>query len=271
MSEPPLPLVTVVTPSLNQAKYLDLTIKSVLDQDYPRIEHIVVDGGSTDGTLELLENYPHLIWVSEPDGGQADAVNKGFQQASGEILGWLNSDDLYLPGAVSKAAAHLRRAPADLVYGDYVEIDELGEELEAMRVPGFDLDFSLNVRNVIPQPATFIRRSVLDSVGMLDTSYRYAMDYEFWIRIARAGCRIDHVPEFWACFRRHSTSKSVAEADRFWQEARRVARSNGGRLLSKSLYLHTRQRLHERVLQSPLRPIAVSLRWLIRDKLGISG
>src|SRR5438309_5772154 len=128
-AEPSLPLVSVVTPSLNQGAYIEETIRSVLDQDYPRIEHIVVDGGSTDGTLEILRRYPHLTWVSEPDGGQADAVNKGFRLAEGEIFGWLNADDLYLPGTISAAVAVLRETGCGLVHGGWRQIDEEGKTI----------------------------------------------------------------------------------------------------------------------------------------------
>ena len=227
-----LPLVSIVTPSLNQGQFIEETIRSVLDQDYPRIEHIVADGGSTDETLAVLERHPHLIWVSEADRGQADAVNKGFAMARGEIFGWLNADDLYLPGAVSTAVDALRRTGAGFVHGAWMQIDEHGETLRE-RIPAvpFDLDAQLNERNAVCQPGSFFTREAFESVGGLDVSYRYAMDYELWLKLG-ARVPVTHVDPVLGAYRFHPTSKTVAERSGFWAETVRASRAHGGRRFS---------------------------------------
>lgn len=227
------PLVSIVTPSLNQGRFLEQTIRSVREQDYPRIEHLVADGGSTDGTLELLARQPGVTWWSGPDSGQSEALNEALRRSSGSIVGWLNADDAYLPGAVSAAVEALAAHPrAGLVYGDWVVVGEDGEELWRVETTDFDLEYALNVRNVVPQPSTFIRRAVLDELGFLDPDLHYAMDYDLWLRIARAGYELVHVPAYWAAFRSHPSSKTHASADRFWREERAVMRRHGGRWLS---------------------------------------
>jgi glycosyltransferase involved in cell wall biosynthesis len=230
------PLVSIVTPSLDQARFLEATVRSVADQDYPAIEHIVVDGGSTDETLDLLRAHPELTWSSEPDEGQADAVNKGFRRASGEILGWLNSDDVYLPRAISRAVDALLAHPdCGMVYCNFLEIDQTGAEIARAEAPGFDLDRLVNSRNYILQPTVFIRRAVLDDVGYLDPSYRYTMDWDLWIRIGKRH-PVLYVDDYWAATRWHGGTKSAGLGARrsgdFWPESRRVSRSHGGRLVS---------------------------------------
>jgi glycosyltransferase involved in cell wall biosynthesis len=268
MPEPPL--VSIVTPSYNQGAFIETTIRSVLDQSYPRIEHIVVDGGSTDGTLEILARYPHVKWTSEPDSGQAEAVNKGFKRAAGEIVGWLNSDDLYLEGAVAEAVAYLGEHPhCTLVYGDYVEIDEQGTQTAEHRTRPFDLDAVRKVGNLVSQPAAFFRREVFEQVGYLDTGYRYAMDYDYWFRIGLAGLQLEYVPRFWAAFRYHPESKSVAEIQNFWAEERQITRRYGGPFLSLRVYVHYRDLVYQRMLRSRFGFVARGGRDLIRDRLGI--
>jgi glycosyltransferase involved in cell wall biosynthesis len=227
-----LPLVSIVTPSLNQGQFIEHTIRSVLDQDYPRIEHIVVDGGSTDDTVDVLRRHRHLRWVSEPDDGQADAVNKGFALAGGEIFGWLNADDAYLPGAISTGVAALRGTGAGLVHGAWCQIDERGETIRK-RIPvvPFDLDAQLNERNAVCQPGALFTRQAFEAVGGLDPTYGYAMDYELWLKL---GSRfpVTHVDDVLGAYRLHPTSKTVAESSGFWAETVRASRSHGGRRLS---------------------------------------
>jgi hypothetical protein len=228
-----LPLVSVVTPSLNQGQFIEQTIRSVLEQDYPNIEHIVVDAGSTDGTLDVLRRYPQVIWTSEPDDGQADAVNKGFAKANGAIFGWLNADDLYLPGAIAAGVAALQRTGAGLVHGAWCQIGEDGSVIRERIAPvPFDLQAQLNDRNAVCQPGSLFTREAFESVGGLDPSYRYAMDYELWLKI---GSRfpVTHVDAVLGAYRLHPSSKTVAESSGFWDETVRASRAHGGRRFSK--------------------------------------
>lgn len=213
-----LPLVSVVTPSLNQGRFIEETILSVKNQDYPRLEHLVIDGGSTDATVDILRRYDHLVWISEPDRGQADAVNRGIRMAKGEILGWLNSDDTYAPGAIRAAVSHLLRHPeVDLVYGDCHVVDERGDLLEIRRSRPFDYRRLLTLDLTIPQPTVFFRKCILEQVGMFDPELNYAMDFHFWVRVGRVG-RIGHLPGLVARFRSYAEAKSTAGARDFLGE-----------------------------------------------------
>jgi glycosyltransferase involved in cell wall biosynthesis len=211
MPSPAQPLVTIVTPSFNQAQFLPDTLASVRRQDYPRLEHIVMDGGSTDGTLAILQNTPGLRWVSEPDRGQVHALNKGFALATGEILAWLNSDDTLNPDTVSLAVAALQRTGADLVYGDVEIVDEQGRLLKLSRGIPFDYRVLLYGINYIGQQTTFFRRELLDRAGPLREEFNNAFDYELWLRFARHG-RLAYAPELRAQIRLHPQAKSVAQA-----------------------------------------------------------
>ncbi|MBN1277358.1 MAG: glycosyltransferase, partial [Deltaproteobacteria bacterium] len=181
-----MPVVTVVTPSYNQGKFIEQTIKSVLTQDYPDVEYIVIDGGSTDNTLEVLKKYSgRLDWISEPDEGQTNAINKGFKKAKGDILCWLNSDDTYEPGAIRRAVEFFIDNPdVMMVYGEGNEIDENGALIQ--RFPAtreFDLWALVYIWDYILQPTTFFRKSVFDEIGMLNEDYYWCMDWDLWIRI----------------------------------------------------------------------------------------
>jgi len=228
------PLVSIVTPSYNQARFLEETIRSVLAQDYPRLEYIIVDGASTDGSLEIIQNYADRLawWVSEPDQGQTDAINKGFSKAKGEILAWLNSDDTYRPGAVSAAIKCLLQYPEyGLVYGGADFIDEKGDLIG--RFPARQTDYRRLMQGYvhIPQQAAFFRASFWRKVGPLDPSFYFAMDYDLWVRIA-AIAPIRYMPEIWANFRLHTGGKTIADDDRCWPEMLRVHFRDGGRWLS---------------------------------------
>ncbi|MBE0409924.1 MAG: glycosyltransferase [Anaerolineales bacterium] len=225
-----LPLVSVITPSFNQARFLEETIKSVLVQDYPRIEYIIVDGGSTDGSLEIIKGYAeHLAWwVSEPDRGQTDAINKGFARARGDVLAWLNSDDTYLPGAISEAVAFLSANPeAGMVYGDANLIDEDGRLIGKFPARQTDYKHLMRGHVHIPQQASFFRSELWRQVGPLDPTFFFAMDYDLWVRLAKIAPLCYH-PRLWANFRLHGGAKSVAADDRCWPEMVRVHRREGG-------------------------------------------
>lgn len=190
------PLVTVVTPSYNQAAFLEATIRSVLEQDYPRLEYVVMDGGSSDGSVEIIARYADRLagWVSEPDGGQAAAVNAGWRRARGEILAYLNSDDLYFPSTVRRAVEHLERNPeTGIVYGAEQLIDEQGRPL-GRPLERLECSLSWLLRYPLPQPTMFFRRRVFDRIGWLDASLRYTFDWEFTLRASVAGVGIARVP-----------------------------------------------------------------------------
>ncbi|MGD8455336.1 MAG: glycosyltransferase family 2 protein [Anaerolineales bacterium] len=224
------PLVSIVTPSYNQARFLENTIRSVLAQDYPTIEYIVIDGGSSDGSIEIMKQYSDRLayWVSEPDQGQTDAINKGFAKANGEVLAWLNSDDTYEPYTVGEAVTFLQAHPdVGMVYGDANFIDLQGRVIG--RFPAAQTDYKRLRRGYvhIPQQAAFWRASLWARVGPLDPSFTFAMDYDLWVRLARI-TELRYHPRVWANFRLHGSSKTIAEDDRCWPEMIRVHRRDGG-------------------------------------------
>ncbi len=195
------PVVSVVVPCLNRVKYIGMTLESILAQDYPRLECIVMDGGSTDGTVELVEREygGRVQLVSQPDDGHADAINKGWARSTGEVLAWLNADDVWLPGAVATAVGTLLEHPdVDVVYGDCGSIDEDGELIGTAYLHEWDLRYAIeHCDHCIPQPAAFMRRRILERVGWLDASFIQKKDHELWLRIGRHGT-IRHIPEMLA-------------------------------------------------------------------------
>jgi hypothetical protein len=217
------PLVTIITPSYNQAAYLEQTLRSVLDQDYTPIEYLVVDGASTDGSPEIIRRYADRLawWVSERDAGQAEAINKGLRRAKGEIVAWLNSDDLYLPGAVAQAAAALGAdSSLGMVFGDAVTIDSQGGVLNRLSFGDWGLAELLRFR-IICQPAVFMRRAVLEQAGPLDPGYHFMLDHHLWLRLARLA-PVRHIPAVWAAARYHPGAKNVAQAPGFARETLRL-------------------------------------------------
>lgn len=222
--------VSVVTPSFNQAQFLERTVQSVLNQEGVEIEYILIDGGSTDGSQDIIRRYADRLayWVSEPDRGQTDALNKGFARATGDVLAWLNSDDTYQPGAVAEAVAYLTAHPeVGLVYGDGNFIDE--NERVIGRFPSAQTDYA-RLRNGyvhVCQQAAFFRADLWRQVGPLDPTFYFAMDYDLWVRLAKIS-RIVYMKRLWANFRLHSNAKTVAADERCWPEMLRVHYRAGG-------------------------------------------
>lgn len=227
-------LVSIVTPSYNQAPYIEETIRSVLSQDYPQIEYTIVDGGSTDGSLDVIKKYEDKLawWVSEKDSGQTDAINKGFARANGDILAWINSDDTYEPGAVTAAAKYLQEHPeVGMVYGDCNFINESGEVIGKFNSAQTNYQLLRRGYAHIPQQTMFFRAKLWKQVGPLDPSFYFAMDYDLWTRIA-ARTEIKYIPETWANFRLHSSGKTILADDRCWPEMIRVHYRDGGSIFS---------------------------------------
>jgi glycosyltransferase involved in cell wall biosynthesis len=223
-------LVSIVTPSYNHAQFLEATIRSVLEQGYPNLEYLVVDGGSTDGSLEIIRKYADRLawWVSEHDRGQTDAINKGFARAHGDILAWLNSDDTYEPGAVAEAAALLQARPdVGMVYGDTNFIDERGQVIGCF--PARQTDYRRLRQGYvhIPQQAAFFRGDLWRQVGPLDPTFYFAMDYDLWVRLAKIAPLAYH-PRLWANFRLHGSTKTRLADDRCWPEMLKVHYRDGG-------------------------------------------
>jgi len=217
------PLVSIVTPSYNQADYLEFTMQSVLHQDYENIEYLVVDGNSNDGSQEIIQKYADQLawWISEQDQGQADAINKGFRRASGDIVAWLNSDDLYLPGAVSAAVELFEKNPdVSVVYGDAVSADSQGRLLNELKFDTWGTADFLQFK-IICQPAVFMRRSALEKVGYLDTSYHFFLDHQLWVRLSRE-YKFLHNPEIWAVSRYHAAAKNITMAADVGSEVYRI-------------------------------------------------
>jgi glycosyltransferase involved in cell wall biosynthesis len=218
---PELPLVSIVTPSYNQAHFLEATLRSVLEQDYPNIEYLVVDGASTDGSVEIIRRYANRLawWISEKDSGQPEAINKGMQRARGKFVGWLNSDDIYLPGAVSAAVTVFQSHPeAGLVYGDAQAIDTDGNPFNLMRARQYTLA-DLMAFNIICQPAAFMRLSVLNEVGYLNPAYHLLMDNLLWMCMAQKA-PIVYTPQTWAAARYHDQAKNRTRGAAYGREAR---------------------------------------------------
>jgi glycosyltransferase involved in cell wall biosynthesis len=230
----PVPTMTIVSPSFQQARFLGRTIRSVLDQRYPALQYVVQDGGSDDGSVEVIRRHEDVLarWASEPDDGLADAINRGFAGTSGEVMAWLNSDDVFLPGALAHVARFLARHPeVDAVYGNRILIDEAGRKTGVWVLPPHD-DDALRLIDYVPQETLFWRRSLWERCGGLDAELRFAVDWDLLLRFADAGARMVRLPRFLGAFRVHEGQKTTSEHDLFIEEG---------------------DRLRERVLGKPIR------------------
>ncbi len=207
------PMISVVTPSYNQAEFLEETILSVLNQNYPNLEYIIIDGGSTDGSVDIIKKYEKYIacWVSRKDNGQADAINKGFKMAKGDIFAWLNADDVYLPDVMSQVAEFFKtHSYAGMCYGKAYLTNEAGDVIGKYPTEPF-LYKGLAQFNFIAQPSAFFRRDVYSVSGGLDLDLNYSMDYDLWIRIA-GRCKVQYLPVFISTYRLHAGSKTVSDS-----------------------------------------------------------
>jgi GT2 family glycosyltransferase len=264
------PKISIVTPSFEQGRFLARTISSVVNQAYPNVEYIVQDGGSTDGTLDTLRQFADklTLWVSEPDAGQADAINRGFARTTGDIMAWLNSDDLYLPGALAYVARYFVDHPeVDVLYGNRRMIDEDDGEIGAWILPQHD-DRMLTSVDYVPQETLFWRRSIWEAAGgRVDTDFGYALDWDLLLRFRDAGANIVRVPRFLGAFRVHDEQKTSAQANLGAEECARLRERVHGRPMSpaeagqqtvpylrRHVFVHFRHRLIEKL---PLRQVDV--------------
>jgi glycosyltransferase involved in cell wall biosynthesis len=230
------PLVSIVTPTYNMAGFLEETIQSVLSQDYPNIEYIVMDGGSTDGTLDILRRYEgRLAWVSEKDEGQADAINKGFLRSHGEIFAYLNADDTYLPGAVSAAVRNFLAEPdVAVVYGEAYYTRQDGSIFRRYPTDPFDVK-RLNSLCYICQPAAFVRSAVFREVGMLDPTLHLTLDYDLWLRIAKRH-RMKKIDAYLATSRMHPANKTLSRREDSFREIIQITKRHCGYVPLNWLY-----------------------------------
>lgn len=234
-----LPKISIVTPSYEQADFIERTINSVLSQSYPNLEYFIQDGGSSDGTINILEHYSGKVsgWDSQSDSGQSQAINRGFSHATGEIMAWLNSDDLLLPGALDYVADYFMQHPdIDVVYGHRVLIDDKDQQIGRWIVPSHD-DAILSWHDFIPQETLFWRRSIWEKAGgHIDESFRFAMDWDLIARFRDAGAHFFRLPRFLGGFRIHPDQKTLASiTDIGFKEMDRIRERSLGFIPSKSV------------------------------------
>lgn len=232
------PLISVVTPSYNQEEFIEDTIVSVKNQDYPSIEHIVIDGGSTDNTIKILERYENkynLKWISESDSGQSNAINKGLEIAKGNIVGWLNSDDVYFDkNVLSRVANYFNECDSHIIYGDIVWINQESKVYNVRSRPSCAKKI-MRFTNPIAQPATFLQRNIIKK-HKIDESLEYSLDYEYWIRLSKSGIKFYHVSDVLAGFRKHGKQKTSEVDKKMLREKKNILFSNYNMTLETHLF-----------------------------------
>jgi len=224
-----IPKISIITPSFNQGKFIEDAILSIKEQNYPNIEHIIIDNCSTDNTLEILKKYSHIKWVSEPDKGQSNALNKGFGMASGDILGWLNADDFYLPGALFSAIdAFNNHKRAEIVYGNWYFVNENGKEIKKFQTIPYSYRAIIYYGPYIGSTALFFRRNIIDEGIFIDERFKYAMDWEWYARLGKNKKKFLFINSTLAGFRVHGENQSLKfgkmdKMDKLFFRARQLA------------------------------------------------
>ncbi len=268
------PKVTIITPSFNQDKFLEQTIVSVLDQNYPNLEYFIFDGGSTDNSINIIKKYEKHInyWESKKDQGQSHAINKGFDMASGKYVNWLNSDDVLLKDGIFKLVEHLENNPTiDVVYGNVVFVNSRDEYLYKIYEVPYSQNITLYALNYLPQPASLYKLSIIKTLGPLREDLHYCMDHELWLRSFRANYKFSHINDFIAGYRLHKTSKGIGHVkSKLYSERIKLKLEYGfkikstllqkGFFLITNIYYRLSRRLWQFILYKKLYIIPTSLR-----------
>jgi glycosyltransferase involved in cell wall biosynthesis len=263
--------ISVITPSFNQGTFIERTIKSVLEQNTPPFEYLIMDGGSSDETLTILKKYESQItWDSQPDKGQSDAVNKGLTQAKGDIIGWLNSDDIYYPGTLQFVCEYFRQHPAvDIIYGNANFIDSDDKIIEPYYTETWNFE-RFKEYPYLCQPAVFFRRSIIEQHGLLNINLSYCMDYEYWIRLAKGGSSFIYVDNYLAGSRVHQATKTVGSRPQVLYEINKMMLQHFGYVPDRWLSNYAHDKLEQKNITRTnknfakivaLRTLLASLRW----------